>query len=175
MDERLPTTRVGASPLYIGWANNTSLDGDKATIVISPQHLQHHQTPHHRHTSQRPADTYAHIGNDLARIENPDIWAEGHKGGIHLEVDDHVNAEDATAILGILAQKALRGMDGFGLDIFAPFLRCPKFNATRRIANILADTYDIVEEMLGVKIWILAIRNIGNWLNADDTVQGEIE
>ena len=117
----------------------------------------------------------AHIGNDLARIENPDIWAEGHEGGIHLEVDDHVNAEDATAILRILAQKALRGMDGFGLDIFAPFLRCPKFNATRRIANILADTYDIVEEMLGVKIWILAIRNIGNWLNADDTIQGEIE
>ena len=117
----------------------------------------------------------AHIGNDIARIENPDIWAEGHKGGIHLEVDDHVYAEDATTILRILAQKALRGMDGFGLDIFAPFLRCPKLNATRRIANILADTYDIVEEMLGVKIWILAIRNIGNWLNADDTVQGEIE
>ena len=66
-------------------------------------------------------------------------------------------------------------MDGFGLDIFAPFLRCPKLNATRRIANILADTYDIVEEMLGVKIWILAIRNISNWLNADDTVQGKIE
>ena len=61
------------------------------------------------------------------------------------------------------------------MDILALALRRPKLDAAQRIANVHADTDDIVKEMLGVKIRILAIRNISNGLNADNAVLAEVE
>ena len=65
------------------------------------------------------------------------------------------------------------------MDILALVLRRPKLDAAQRIANVHADTDDIVKEMLGIKISIkiriLAIRNISNGLNDDNAVQAEVE
>ena len=43
-----------------------------------------------------------HVTHDIPRIKNLDAGAIRHKNGVHFEVDDHINPEDAASVVSIL-------------------------------------------------------------------------
>ena len=87
-----------------------------------------------------------HILHGIARIDDPDSRTIGHEDGGHLEVDDHVNPEDAASVLGVFPDELLGTVYGLCLDVHALLPVCPELDAARRVADVLAHADDIIEE-----------------------------
>ena len=119
------------------------------------------------------AHLVTHKSHDKTRREYANAWAIAHKHGIHIEIGYHTNAEKATMVGGIGADKLLRGMNRFGLDVLALLCVSPKGDENRTIANVLAHSYHVVEEMRGIKLRILTKMHIAGFygLNA---IKGKI-
>ncbi len=77
-----------------------------------------------------------------------------HEDGVEFEVDDHGDLEYAAAVL-ILSDQFLAMMEGLGLDILALFHGSPELDGSWSVVDILAHTYDIVEELLAIELGIL--------------------
>ena len=59
-------------------------------------------------------------------LKNLDPWTIRHEYGIHFEVDHHLDAKSATAVLGILFDYLLRRMNGLGPNVVALLRIRPK-------------------------------------------------
>ena len=64
-------------------------------------------------------------------------------------------------------------MEWLGLDVFALLLGCPELDGSWRIVNVLAHTYDIVEEMLAVKLRVILERYIQRF-HGNNSVQSQV-
>ena len=104
----------------------------------------------------RHGELFPHAVHAFPRIHDPHIRpiARGH--GVHPGVGGHPHAEHATAIPVLLHQER-RPMDGFGGDILARGCRNPESDIARVLPDRLGDTYQVVEEMPGVEVGILAV------------------
>ena len=51
-----------------------------------------------------------HICHHVAGRHDAYARAIAHKHGVHLEVDNHLNAKQATVVVGVGADELLRGM-----------------------------------------------------------------
>lgn len=60
-----------------------------------------------------------HVAHGIPRINDLDAWAIRHENGVHLEIDDNINPEDATSVLFVLLQQSLRAMYRYCLDVLA--------------------------------------------------------
>lgn len=119
------------------------------------------------------AKFYLHIRDRKVRIDDLQARTITHEDGVHLEVDADLNLKHTTAVLGILTLEFLRRMKRLGLDILALFGIRPKLDAARSVVQILAHSYHIVEDTLGVEIGIFVIGSIV-WLNACYAIKRQV-
>ena len=102
--------------------------------------------------------------------KNLNTWSVRHEDGVHLEVDHHIDAKGAAAILLVLLDNLLRGVDRLCLDIFALLAVRPEDDFSGRVVDVFTHTYHIVEKVLRVEVRILPERRIRR-LDAYDAVQ----
>ena len=113
-----------------------------------------------------------HIAHGTSGRDDSYSWAIAHEDGVELEVDDHGDLEDAAAVL-ILSDQFLAMMEGLGLDILALFHGSPELDGARLVVDILAHSYDIVKELLPIKLGILT-EWLFNWFNGYHSVKSQV-
>lgn len=123
------------------------------------------------------------LGELLTHVRNGHSWRQdryasaiAHEDGIHFEIDDDLDLKDAAAVIWILAEDLLRGVQRLGLDVVTLLAVRPKLDTARmRTFQVLAHADKIVKEMLRVKVGILTERNALGWCDAHDAVQRQVE
>ena len=113
-----------------------------------------------------------HIAHGTSGRDDSYSWAIAHEDGVELEVDDHGDLEDAAAVL-VFSDELLAVMKGFGLDILALFHGSPELDGARLVVDILAHSYNIVEELLAIKLRVLPEGFIDR-LNGYNSVKGKV-
>ena len=114
----------------------------------------------------------SHIAYGISWIDDSYSRTIAHEDGVELEVDDHGDLEDAAAVL-ILPDQFLAMMKGLGLDILALLRGSPELDGAWLVVDILAHPYDIVEELLAIKLRVLSEGFIDR-LNGYNSVKGKV-
>lgn len=114
----------------------------------------------------------SHKAYSISGIDDSHPGAIAHEYRVELEVDDHRNLEDTAAIL-ILSDKLLAMMKRLGHDILALLWGSPELDGAWLVVDILAHPYDIVEELLAIKLRVLSERFIDR-LNGYNSVKGKV-
>lgn len=123
-----------------------------------------------------PIELVAHVGYCQAWRQDFHPRTVTHEDGIHLVVDDDLDLEDTTAVVGILADEMLRGVHRLGLDVVALIVVGPELDAARkRTSQVLAHPNHVVKEVLSVKVRILAESDILGGRDTHDAVQRQVE
>ena len=84
-----------------------------------------------------------HVFSGIPWPKNLNAWSVRHEDGVHLEIDHHIDAKGAAAILFILLDNRLRGMDRLCLDVFALLTVRPEDDFPRRAVDVFAHTHHI--------------------------------
>lgn len=114
----------------------------------------------------------SHIAYCISGIDDSYPGAIAHEYRVELEVDDHRNLENTAAIL-ILSDKLLAMMKRLGHDILALLRGSPELDGAWLVVDILAHPYDIVEELLAIKLRVLSEGFIDR-LNGYNSVKGKV-
>lgn len=114
----------------------------------------------------------SHIAYSISGIDDSHPGTIAHEYRVELEVDDHRNLENTAAIL-ILSDKLLAMMKRLGHDILALLRGSPELDGAWLVVDILAHPYDIVEELLAIKLRVLSEGFIDR-LNGYNSVKGKV-
>ena len=115
---------------------------------------------------------FSHKAYRISWIDDSYSRTIAHEDGVEFEVDDHGDLEDAAAVL-ILPDQFLAMMKGLGLDILALLRGSPEPDGARLVVDILAHSYDIIKELLAIKLRVLSEGFIDR-LNGYNSVKGKV-
>ena len=123
------------------------------------------------------------LGELLTHVRNGHSWRQdryasaiAHEDGIHFEIDDDLDLKDTAAIIWVLAEDLLRGVQRLGLDVVTLLAVRPKLDTARmRTFKVLAHADEVVKEVLRIKIRVLTESYALSWRDTHNAIQRQVK